>query len=309
MTLQQLTYAVEVYKCGSISKAAQNLYMAQPNLSTAIRELESELGYLLFCRMPKGVQVTENGEDFLRQANDIVSRVQLLEIQKRAKNRQVSTLSLITARSSEICIKMTRFINELNQEGLPFRVKMRESTNHDVINDVVSGDADIGIVRANTLDADYFFRMVEYRGLQLIRLPPDPYVVLFSENHPLAAKDYITKDMLTPFIEVVHGDYERPMYPFSEHKYKESRTEELKRRLLFVYDRGSLMDVLANVHGSYIWTTTTHQILKDTYKLVERQCDAAPVEGVDAIIYDNRRFVTPEMNRFIEILQEKGRKI
>lgn len=306
MTLQHLIYAIEVYKSGSISRAAQNLYMAQPNLSTAIRELENELGAPIFRRTPKGIELTEGGQSFIQHASDIVTRFNYLENMHRVEGKRMSTLSLITARSSEACISMAQYINDLSAQGLPFRIKMRENTNYDVISDVVSGDADIGIVRANTLDAEYFFKMAAYKGLKILRLPPCPYVVLFSRKHPLAKHAYITQEMLKPYIEVVHGDYEMPMYPFSNYKYQDFGKDRAEKNVLFVYDRGTLMDILANVQGSYLWTTTTHPILKKTYDLVERQCDAPPVEGLDAIVYDTHRPITPEMREFINILLQKS---
>ena len=63
MNLQQLKYAVEIARVGSISKAAKNLYMGQPNLSKSIKELEAELGQTLFSRTARGVQPTRAGED------------------------------------------------------------------------------------------------------------------------------------------------------------------------------------------------------------------------------------------------------
>ena len=75
MTRQQLICALEVGRAGSINRAAQNLFMAQPNLSSTIRELEAEIGITLFKRSSQGVEVTHAGEQFLRQAADIVAQV------------------------------------------------------------------------------------------------------------------------------------------------------------------------------------------------------------------------------------------
>ena len=78
MNLQQLKYAVEIARVGSISKAAKNLYMGQPNLSKSIKELEAELGQTLFSRTARGVQPTRAGEDFLGYARSILSQVESL---------------------------------------------------------------------------------------------------------------------------------------------------------------------------------------------------------------------------------------
>ncbi len=307
MNLQQLIYAVEVYRSGSISKAAQNLYMAQPNLSTAVKELEAELGTPIFRRTPRGMELTDGGKVFMRHASDLIYRFNNLSNMYRAKEQQMSTLSLTTARSSEICISMAQYINSLSEKGLSFRIKLKESTNYEVIDNVVSGDADLGIIRTNSLDTQYFFHLIEYRGLKYLPLPRVQYCVLISKNHPLAHLEYITQTMLTPYIEIVHGDYEMPMYPFSNYKYHQFDNSDDNKKVLFVYDRGSLMDILANVYGSYVWTSTTHKTLKETYGLKEVRCDAPTIEGVDAIIYDSSRPMTNEMKSFIDLLLTKAK--
>ncbi|MDE7194471.1 MAG: LysR family transcriptional regulator, partial [Oscillospiraceae bacterium] len=79
MNILHLKYAVEVEKTRSISKAAENLYMGQPNLSRAIKELEESLGITVFKRTTKGISITPDGEEFLRRARRIVSQVEEME--------------------------------------------------------------------------------------------------------------------------------------------------------------------------------------------------------------------------------------
>ena len=79
MNILHLKYAVEVAKTKSISKAAENLYMGQPNLSRAIKELEESLGIMIFDRNPKGITVTPQGEEFLQYARRIISQVDEVE--------------------------------------------------------------------------------------------------------------------------------------------------------------------------------------------------------------------------------------
>ena len=111
--------------------------------------------------------------------------------------------------------------------------------------------------------------------------------------------------MVVPYTEVVHGDYEMPMYPFSDYKYGSFPPKEEEKNVVFVYDRGTLMDTLANVRGSYIWTCSTHPILMETYGLVERRCDAPPVQGIDAVVISKKSPVTQEMQDFVNLLLEK----
>ena len=79
MNLQQLRYAVEVERTGSITQAAENLFMGQPNLSKAIRELEREVGIEIFLRTPRGMELTEKGRVFLGYAKQILAQVRQME--------------------------------------------------------------------------------------------------------------------------------------------------------------------------------------------------------------------------------------
>lgn len=77
--IQHLRYAVEVAKTGSISRAAENLFMGQPHLSKAIRELEEDMNITIFRRTPKGVEPTEQGEQFIEYARRILEQIDELE--------------------------------------------------------------------------------------------------------------------------------------------------------------------------------------------------------------------------------------
>lgn len=308
MTIQQLVYLLETYRCGSISRAAQKLFIAQPNLSVAIREIEAEAGIQIFTRTHNGIQCTELGKEFLEYAQDVVMRFERLQQMGDLKKAPHRMLSVVTARSSEACFSMVAYIRQLAEQGCHFRIRMREGTNDEVIQSVSAGESDVGIVRTNTADRGYFLKIAESKELRLIHLSTAPYVVLFSRDHPLAGERYITQEMLKPYTEVVHGDYEMPMYPFSNYKYHRFRLDEEEKNVIFVYERGTLMDVLANVEGSYVWTSTTHPLLKDRYGLVERVCDAPPVEGQDVIVVDRHRPLTQEMKEFIALLQERAKQ-
>ncbi len=305
MPIQQLIYLLETYRCGSISRAAQKLFIAQPNLSVAIREIEAEAGIQIFTRTHNGIQCTEQGKEFLEYAQDVVMRFERLQQFRDIQQTPHRMLSVVTARSSEACFSMVAYIRQLAAQNCHFRIRIRESTNNEVIQSVSSGESDVGIVRTNTADRSYFLKMAESKNLRLIRLSTAPYVVLFSKDHPLAGERYITQEMLKPYTEVVHGDYEMPMYPFSNYKYHSFRLEEEAKNVIFVYERGTLMDILANVEGSYVWTSTTHPLLKERYGLVERVCDAPPVEGEDVIVVDDHRPMSQEMQDFIALVQAR----
>ena len=107
MNLQQLKYAVEIARVGSISKAAKNLYMGQPNLSKSIKELEAELGQTLFSRTARGVQPTRAGEDFLGYARSILSQVESLSQLYRKDGAPAARLHMAARPSWAFCAART----------------------------------------------------------------------------------------------------------------------------------------------------------------------------------------------------------
>lgn len=76
MKIQHLQYALEIARAGSINKAAERLFLSQPNLSSALKTLEAELGFSIFVRKNNGTTVTPEGEEFLRHARTIVEQYQ-----------------------------------------------------------------------------------------------------------------------------------------------------------------------------------------------------------------------------------------
>ena len=94
MNLLHLKYAVEIAETSSMTKAAENLYTSQPNLSRAIRELESTLGITIFNRTPKGIYPTPEGDEFLGYARKILSQVDAVEEMYRGEKKKVQSFSI-----------------------------------------------------------------------------------------------------------------------------------------------------------------------------------------------------------------------
>ncbi|MEN6339202.1 MAG: LysR family transcriptional regulator, partial [Clostridiaceae bacterium] len=115
--LLQLKYAVEVEKTGSISKAAENLYMNQPNLSKAIRELEDDIGVAIFDRTAKGVVPTEKGRDFLGYARSILAQVAEMEALYHPANDRKLRFDLCAPRAGYISRAFSAFVNEIGSDA------------------------------------------------------------------------------------------------------------------------------------------------------------------------------------------------
>ena len=98
MTIQQLQYVLEISRTGSVSKAAKTLYLSQPNLSNAIKNLENELGITIFERTPMGMQLTASGMKLAKKATSIMADIQEI----------TSGITCLPSRPSGICAPITR---------------------------------------------------------------------------------------------------------------------------------------------------------------------------------------------------------
>ena len=93
MTLSQLRYAITVADSRSMNQAAQKLFISQPSLSAAIRELEDEVGIEIFRRTNRGIQVTPDGEEFVGYARQVVEQYALIEARYVDKEKVKKTLN------------------------------------------------------------------------------------------------------------------------------------------------------------------------------------------------------------------------
>lgn len=213
--IQHLKYAVEVEKAGSISKAAENLFIAQPHLSKAIRELESSLGAAVFNRTSRGVVPTKKGREFLRYAKNILAQIEEMEALYKPANVEAQRFDICVPRASYISFAFTEFVKALDHEK-DIDVNYRETNSMRAIREVTDGTNNLAIIRYETLHESYFLNALEERDLQHEPVWEFEYLALMSAEHPLAKEDVIGFSQLSQYMELVHGDISVPALPISE---------------------------------------------------------------------------------------------
>ena len=156
MDIQQLKYAVEVERCGSISRAAEALFVSQPFLSKAVRELEGELGLELFNRSPRGVSPTKRGAVFLAEAKELISAMEELENSFSPRRRKGYEFELCVPIACYISHAFVRFVKALDA-GAGLHADYRETNSLSTIAHVENHDCNIGIIRY-PISSDGYFR-------------------------------------------------------------------------------------------------------------------------------------------------------
>lgn len=300
MDIQHLLFALEIHNSGSISRAAQNLYVAQPNLSNAIRDLENELGITIFNRTNSGVTTTEEGLEFMQYARSIATRFESLQ-KRYLDNDKDSVISISSMRSSELFKRIINYINGLIGAGRKVNIIYRETSNANVIQDVINNAADIGILRANIENANYYKQVIETNQLIMLPLPTDCYVLLMSNKHPLAKESNITPEMLGPYTEIYYGDIEASWYPGLS-KIHDRANEIVSSNILRVYDRSSFLDAVSMITGAYgISTPPAHNILSK-YELIEKNYPGHIMESSEYIILKEGSLHNQKISGLLSIL-------
>ena len=197
MTLQQLQYAVTVASAGTITEAAERLYITQPSLTTAIRELEKEMNLTIFIRSNRGVVVSKEGEVFLGYARQILEQTELLK-EKYTNERQWGRNFCVSTQHYSFAVNA--FV-ELIQKyaGVEYDFNLRETQTYEIIEDVALMKSELGILYMNDMNRKVLEKILRENQLTFTELfSCDTYVYLRS-GHPLAGREILSMKDLEPY--------------------------------------------------------------------------------------------------------------
>ena len=248
MNVLHLKYVIEVEKTGSISKAAENLYMNQPQLSKAIRELEESLGISIFKRSSKGVVPTTVGADFIMDAKGIIAQIQRLETTYNPKKSEMVTLDVASARCEYITEAFSRFLQKIKNESRE-KITFRETNTMRAIKNVATGENNLGIIKYNAAYEQYFTQMLEERELKYELLWEYDELIAVSEKSPLARLDAAEEKDLNEMTQILFGD-NIMHYGRSARSVKTARETDSMHHI-FVYEREGMKSALLGDELSY----------------------------------------------------------
>ena len=293
MNLQHLKYAVEVERTRSMNRAAENLFMSQPNLSRAIKELEGSLGFRLFKRAPSGVTPTPEGEEFLQYAKKILSEVEQLENMFRKDRPEKHSFSISVPRASYIACAFTEFVKGLGAvDELEFIYK--ETNSIRAIRNILESDFKLGIIRYRTDYEDHFSNLLHEKGLKSELIKEFSYVAVMSKDSPLAQRALIHPYDVADYIEIAHADPYVPSLPLIE--ARKAELSEFVTRRVFVFERASQMDLLSSAPDTFMWVSPIPQRLLELYGLVERPSSETDRRYKDVMIY-RKGYILSELDR------------
>jgi len=204
MQLQQLIYFAKIAELGSINKAAAVLFITQPNLSRAMMNLETELEIKIFERSNKGVSLTGDGKKLYRYTRTILDQMELIDgiaIKEAPQILSIASYPIIT---------MSRLMGEFYQKHMnqEIRIQLLEQRLQKVIETVESGEAELGFLMYNDIQAKEVRQMLKYKNIELNYIGTDTWYTNIGPNSPLYGKESVTiQDLLQYPIVRMPDDY------------------------------------------------------------------------------------------------------
>ncbi|MDF2504318.1 MULTISPECIES: LysR family transcriptional regulator [Clostridium] len=254
MTLQQLKYAIEVSNCGSMNEAAKRLFISQPSLSNAIKDLEGEIGITIFDRNNRGISISLEGVEFLGYARQIIEQTELLENHYKGIKLKPVHFSVSTQHYAFVVDAFVRFMKQLNTEQYEFNLK--ETKTYEIIDDVRTLHSDVGILYINDSNSKVLNKVFSDSNLKFTPLFNTNPHIFISVKHPLADRESVTIKDIEPFPCIKFEQGENNSLHFSEEMINLSETAKTIR----VNDRATLSNLLI---GTDSYTVGTGVVVSD----------------------------------------------
>ncbi len=300
MNILHLKYALEIEKTGSMTKAADNLFMSQPTLSRSIKELEDSLGVKIFKRTAKGILPTQSGEDFLIHAKDILDRIDEVEAMFSNKEKKQITLNISAPRSDYICNAFVKTVSQFDKNK-DIDVNYRETNAVRAIDNIIQGNYSLGIIKFQEDFMSYFKTMFKSKGLKYELLLSYEANLLVPKNGPLGIKDVVEMKDLEDCIEICFGDPFVPTLPTTTVKKAEFTQSGNKK--IMVYERTSVCQLLESLPNVYTWISgMPDRLRKQDAFMFAKTKGIEPKKYVHLLIYKNKHKFTEEEKTFLENL-------
>lgn len=214
MTLQQLKYIVMVTETGTITEAANKLYISQPSLTNAIHELEKEMNIVIFNRTNKGITLSKEGEEFLGYARQVLEQAAILEDKYKGNNIGKKKFCVSTQHYSFAVNAFVDLIKKYGQDEYDF--SLRETQTYEIIQDVAYMRSEIGILFLNSFNETVINKILKMHELEFHQLFIAKPHVFISRKHPLAENNVIANKELENYPYVSFEQGEHNSFYFSE---------------------------------------------------------------------------------------------
>ena len=243
MTLTQLNYIITIAETRSINKAAERLYVSQPSLTSAVQELEKELGIILFNRSGRGVTLTNDGAEFLLYAKQLYGQYETI-LEKYGENGSLKKKFGVSTQHYSFAVKA--FVDMAKQFDMSkYEFAIRETKTAEVISDVSTMKSEIGVLYLSDFNRKSMEKLLRSAGLEFHHLIDCQAYVYLWKNHPLAKEESISFSQLSdyPCLAFEQGDNS------SFYLAEEILSTNEYPRIIRANDRATMLNLMVGLNG------------------------------------------------------------
>ena len=242
MTLQQALYALTIEECGSMSKASEKLYIVQPTLTSAIQELENEMGITIFLRTHKGVIPTPEGTEFLNDIRNLYRHYTMLVQKYEGEGNYRRKFGVSTQHYSFAVKAFVEMAKRYDMKQFDFAI--RETQTKTVLTDVGSLKSEIGVLYVSARNEKMLRKLMTEQGVIFHPLIKCRAYVYLWDQHPLAKEKSISMEQLEPY----------PCLSFEQegdevYLAEEILSEKVYSQTVQVNDRSTMLNLMVGLHG------------------------------------------------------------
>lgn len=243
MTLTQLQYAITIAGAGSMNEAARALFLSQPSLSSAMKELEEEIGVRLFLRTNRGIALTPEGEEFIGYARQVVEQYSLME-SRYIKKEKIKKKFSVSMQHYTFAVKA--FIEMVKQFGMDeYEFAVYETKTYEVIENVKDFKSELGILYLNAFNEKVLKKIFSEYNLEFHEILKCGIYVYMWKGHPLAKRKEVTLDELDEYPCLSFEQGKNNSFYFAE----EVLSAYEYKRLIKANDRATLLNLMVGMNG------------------------------------------------------------
>ena len=307
MTLQQLKYAITISETGSLNKAAEALFIAQPSLTTSIQELEKEIGIMIFNRSGRGVTLTNDGTEFILYAKQVLSQYEIL-VEKYVAGGNIKKKFGVSTLHYSFAVKA--FVEMVKLFGTSeYEFAIRETKTRDIISDVHTLRSEIGIIYLDNFNRQSITKLLSTNNLEFHKLTEcKPYVYLWR-GHPLAKNKSIDFSELSDYPCLSFEQGENSSFYLSEEILSTSEYSQTIKAC----DRATMLNLMIGLNGYTLCSGIICEELNGTDYLAvpfydedkspDKTMEIGYISRKNALISDTGEVYLNELRHYLGLLE------
>lgn len=243
MRIQQLEYLQKIAQTGSINEAAKQLFISQPSLSQAMKELEKEYGIQLFYRTKMGISLTNEGKEFINYARGVLDQVNILNEHFGKDVVRKHIFSVSAQHYAFVVHAFVELVKEIGKDAYQFT--LRETQTQNVLEDVQRLKSELGIIYLDDFNKTVIKRFIAEKDLMFTPLFKATPHVFLGKHNPLASQKIITLEELQNYPYLSYEQGEAQSFYFSE----EILSSLQRKKHIQISDRATIFNLMVGLNG------------------------------------------------------------